>query len=211
MIRSSLYDKLNQFSFKVGISEIAVQTITHKQNVEEQAYNFTFVKSTPLDVLNKLRNQEIELGITSNKVDDPQFERTFLFQTEVLIATSCTLISNHVLVGTAQTLENVPFLILEDHVEHETLTKMVTNVLKITPTFIYCADSLGIHKWLCANKGVLVIHSTEKELLEDETIRFLSLENQIYIDYYLYKNKSYPFTFNVEGAKNYLKSACNKM
>jgi DNA-binding transcriptional LysR family regulator len=205
-----IYDQLDRYFFKVGISEPILQAITHEQSVEEQLYKVTFVKSSPLDVFNNLRNQEVNLGISSSKVTDPQFERTLLFQTEVLLATSCTLLAEHLRGGTPQALENVPFLILEDHLEHESLTRRVVDCLKIAPPFIYCPSTLAIYKWLCANKGVLVIHSIEKDLLEDDALRFLPLPNHLVTDYYLYKKKDDPFTFDVEGAKQYLKSVYDK-
>lgn len=207
-----LLDHCTQSSFKIkiGVSNPFLQSVISEQDRNKQEYNFSFVPSTSLDIFAKLRDKEVSLGITSSKIDDLQFERTMLFQTKVILATSCPFLLDSFTVETQQELETIPFLILKDHLGHEALTKTVSNFLEIKPTFVYYHGSLGVHQWLCANKGVLVLHEIEKKLLNDETIRFLPMPNQLIITYYLYQNKKDPFTFNVNGAKKYLKSVYDK-
>ncbi|MGK0607325.1 LysR family transcriptional regulator [Enterococcus gilvus] len=204
-IRFPLYEKLDQFSFRVGISEPVLQSITKEQKSEIQEYNFKFIYEQPIELFKKLENKEVDLVITSSNIEDTHLEKTLLFQTEVLLSMSESMKETKLDTVTKNKLENIPFLILEDHLGHEQLTKTVVNFFNITPSFVYCHDSLGIHKWLNEGKGILITRSIEKSLLEEDSIAFSPLPDRLIVDYYLYKNTGDNFSFNVDGAKNYLK------
>lgn len=191
--------------FKVGISESIFIFEAGECACKEVDYTIRYVNAAPLELFNQLKNREVDLVITSSLVEDPQFERTELIRSKVVLAANTSLVKNELNQADAKDLEKIPFIVLSDHLGHQQLTQRTADFFSITPEYLYCPDSLGIHKWLKEKKGVFVIHAIEKELLSRESIHFLSLPNGLNLEFYLYKNKTSAPAFDIEEVENDLK------
>lgn len=204
-IHFPLYQMIDRPSFRVGISESVLIFEAGECTCCNDSYTINYVNDAPLELLKQLKHKEIDLVITSCLMDDPQFERCSLIRSKMLLAANQSLVTNELRQAAAEDLEKFPFIILTDHVGHQQLTQRTAEYFNIDPEYLYCHDSLGIHKWLNEKKAIFVIHAIEKELLTNESIGFLTLPSALSLDYYLYKNKNSQQVFDIEEVENDLK------
>ncbi|MGO3602517.1 MAG: LysR family transcriptional regulator [Enterococcus malodoratus] len=204
-IHFPLYQMIDRPSFKVGISESVLIFEAGECACRDEAYTINYINAAPLELFNQLKQKEVDLVITSSVVEDPQFERTSLIRSKMVLAANASLVKNELKQATAEDLEKMPFIVLTDHLGHRQLTQRTANFFNIAPDYLYCHDSLGIHKWLKEKKGVFVIHAIEKELLASESIHFLALPSALSLEFYLYKNKTSHHAFDIEAVENDLK------
>ena len=204
-IQFPLYQMIDRPSFKVGISDSVLIFEAGECACSNDSYTINYVNAAPLELLNQLKQKEVDLVITSSVVDDPQFERTSLIRSKRLLAANESLAENELRQAAAEDLEKIPFIVLTDHLGHQQLTRRTADYFNIDPEYLYCHDSLGIHKWLNEKKAVFVIHAIEKELLSSESIVFLALPSALSLDYYLYKNRNSQHVFDIEEVEDDLK------
>lgn len=204
-IHFPLYRMIDRPSFKVGVSESVLIFEAGECTCSNDNYTINYVNAAPLELLNQLKQREVDLVITSSVIDDPQLERSALIRSKMVLAANETLVKNELNQAAAEDLEKIPFIILTDHLGHQQLTKRTADYFSIEPEYLYCHDSLGICKWLNEKKAVFVIHAIEKELLSSESIGFLALPGALSLDYYLYKNKNSQQIFDIEEVEAHLK------
>ncbi|WP_314576397.1 LysR family transcriptional regulator [Enterococcus gilvus] len=203
-IHFPLYPMIDCPTFKVGVSESVFLFEAGEYPCRNETYTITYTHAAPLTLLNQLKQKEVDLVITDSLVDDPQLERTPLIRSKILLAANFSMLPT-LSQATLKLLAHLPFIVLSDHLGHQQLTQRMTDYFQIAPEYLFCQDSLGIHKWLHMKKGVCVIHAIEKEWLANEWIRFFSLPPALSLDYYLYKNKSNSELFGIEEVEAHLK------
>ncbi|MGG5331700.1 LysR family transcriptional regulator [Enterococcus sp. AZ163] len=204
-IQFPLYQRIDQPIFRVGVSESVLIFEANECTVKRERYPINYINAAPLDLLNRLKGRELDFVITNSLVEDSQLERALLIHSKILIVAHESLVKSDLSEITSKDLEKRPFIILTDQLGHRQLTQKIAVFFNIIPQFLYCHDSLGVQKWINENRGFLVIHAAEKELLSSDTIKFFSLPNEMEIDYYLYKNRNNDQLFNLGDVEEYLK------
>lgn len=203
-IHFPLYQRVERPTFKVGVSESVFLFEAGEYPCTNEAYTITYTHAAPLALLNQLKQKEVDLVITNSLVDDPQLERTPLIRSKIVLAANSSMIPA-LSQATPESLAKLPFIVLSDHLGHQQLTQRMTDYFQIAPEYLYCQDSLGIHKWLHLQKGVCVIHAIEKEWLANEWVHFFSLPPALSLEYYLYKNRSNSELFGIEEVEAHVK------
>ena len=183
----SLNESVDYPSLRVGTSDASFIFEADKYPTHHQSFTIDYRYVPSLDLLNKLSQKEIDFAITSATLDHPKFVQTRLATLELKVAVSEYLLKPDGALST-EILEELPFIFLLDHVEHQVITKKVAQQLTSEPKYIVCPDSLGAMKMITEGKGMLLVNPFAQELLTIEPVCFVSLPTFPTIHFYLYKN-----------------------
>ncbi|MGM0252511.1 MULTISPECIES: LysR family transcriptional regulator [Enterococcus] len=197
----SLNESVDYPSLRVGTSDASFIFEANKYPIRHQNFTIDYRYIPSLDLLNKLSQKEIDFAITSATLDHPKFIQKRLATLELKVAISNYFVKPDGILS-AEVLEELPFIFLLDHVEHQVITKKVVKQLINEPKYVVCPDSLGAAKMITEGKGMLLANTFVQELLAIEPVCFVSLPTFPTIHFYLYKNsESENFYFYPEVEK----------
>lgn len=147
----SLNESVDYPSLRVGTSDASFIFEANKYQSRHQNFTIDYRYIPSLDLLNKLSQKEIDFAITSATLDHPKFIQTRLATLELKVAISSYFVKPDGILS-AEVLEELPFIFLLDHVEHQVITKKVVKQLTNEPKYIVCPDSLGATKMITEEK-----------------------------------------------------------
>lgn len=121
-----------------------------------------FVNTAPLELFNQLKTKS-EFGDYYNSLvgRSLQFERGGIDSVKSGLAPPNTSLVK--MIKSADMNRKIPpfFVVLSDHLGRKQLTQRTADFFSITPEYLYCLNSLRIHKLVEGKRGVQMIHAVK--------------------------------------------------